>query len=69
MTLLLASVPYKIKLRGGKYRLTDRKTGRIAMRRDSQPVDGGGHDSRDKAYRQASAIMHSESQRKGKKNR
>lgn len=47
----------------GKHRVIDTDTGRIAVRRGSS-VDGGGHDTEEKAQRQADAINRNVEKRK-----
>lgn len=44
-----------IKLINGKYRVVD-DTGKLTLGRHRVPVDGKGHDSAEKAQRQANAI-------------
>lgn len=50
-------MPVKVENRGGKHRIVESNTGRLAMRKGS-PVDGGGHASRDRAMKQMRAINH-----------
>lgn len=57
-------MPVKSVKRGSKFRVVEASTGRIAKTRGGTPVDGGGHASKGKASRQASAINSSISRRK-----
>ena len=47
-------MPVRVSKRGGKFRVVEALTGRIAG--GSSPKDGGGHASQAKAKRQARAI-------------
>lgn len=49
-------MPVKAVKRGGKYRVIEADTGRIAKHKSGTPVDGGGHKTREKAERQSKAI-------------
>lgn len=45
---------FTVKPIGDKFRLIDESTGKVAVRSDSGgPIDGGGHDFKDRADRQA----------------
>jgi hypothetical protein len=49
-------MPVSIRKVRGKFRVVERATGRIAKTKLGNPVDGGGHRSRQKAGRQAGYI-------------
>jgi hypothetical protein len=51
-------MPAKIEKRGNKFRVVEDKGGRSVLVRGKTgaPVDGGGHNTRGEAIRQASAI-------------
>jgi len=58
-------MPLKVVKRGDSYRLIEATTGRIAKNKGGSAVDGGGHKSKSKAQKQASAVNAS-LHRKGK---
>lgn len=49
-------MPVTVQKRGGKYRVVEAANNNIATNARGTPVDGGGHDSREKAAKQARAI-------------
>lgn len=49
-------MPVTTKLIDGKHRVVEEATGKIVTGRYPSPVDGGGHDSQERARRQADAI-------------
>uniref|UniRef100_A0A6M3IKY0 Uncharacterized protein n=1 Tax=viral metagenome TaxID=1070528 RepID=A0A6M3IKY0_9ZZZZ len=49
-------MPVAVKKIGGKYRIVEKATGRIAKTDKGNPVDGGGHLNRIKAGTQAGRI-------------
>lgn len=48
-------MPVRVEKKGDKYRVVE-SSGRIAKTKKGNPVDGGGHLSRNKAIRQAASI-------------
>lgn len=46
----------QVKQIGGAWRLVDEETGQVAVNKNGKPLDGGGHDSQEKAQRQAGHI-------------
>ena len=48
-------MPVRVKKSGGKYRVVE-SGGAVAKTAKGKPRDGGGHDSKDAAARQARAI-------------
>lgn len=46
----------EVKKRKGKFRLVEIETGKLAKTQYGNPVDGGGHEEKAKAERQASYI-------------
>jgi hypothetical protein len=52
-------MPVKVVKRGGRYRVVEASSGKLAKGSKGKPRDGGGHSSADKAKRQVRAInMH-----------
>ena len=49
-------MPVKTIKRGGKFRIIETSTGKIAKNRGGTALDGGGHASQGKADRQSRAI-------------
>jgi hypothetical protein len=50
-------VPVCVRKRKGKYRVVECDTGRLVRPKDgAKPTDGGGHESKQKAKRQAGYI-------------
>ena len=49
-------MPVCVEKRGKKYRVVDCGNRKITMNKAGTPADGGGHDSRSAAMRQARAI-------------
>lgn len=49
-------MPVKAVKRGGRWRVVEAATGRLATNAKGTPVDGGGHASASKAKAQAAAI-------------
>lgn len=49
-------MPVKIVKRGNKFRVVEAATGRIAKTATNKARDGGGHEAKAKAQRQARAI-------------
>jgi len=49
-------MPVKALKRGPVYRIVEAATGRITRNKSGTSVDGGGHKTREKAMKQASAI-------------
>ena len=49
---------------GGLWRIVDEENGRVVVSRNGKPLDGGGHDSREKAIRQAGHINASSEKQK-----
>ena len=49
-------MPVKPEKRGGKYRVVEAGSGRVAKNSSGTAVDGGGHKTRDKALKQCRAI-------------
>lgn len=52
-------MPYKVKLRNGKYRLCD-ESGRIAKNKSGTALDGGGKRRKESVEKQVRAIMANE---------
>lgn len=52
----MIGMPVTVALRGGRYRVVESETGELAETAAGTPADGGGHDSEEKARRQARAI-------------
>lgn len=49
-------MPVVVRKQNGKYRVVEKATGEIAKNSSGTAVDGGGHNSADKAVKQAAAI-------------
>lgn len=49
-------MPVCVERKGMKWRLTECKTGKLVKNKAGTPVDGGGHDSKAHAQKQANAI-------------
>ncbi len=49
-------MPVKIAKRGGKFRVIEAATGRIAKNRAGTAIDGGGHGSKARALAQVGAV-------------
>lgn len=49
-------MPVVVRKRGKRWRLVNKRTGRIEKTPSGQPRDGGGHGSKEKAAAQARAI-------------
>lgn len=49
-------MPVRVSTRGGRKRIVEAKTGKIAVGRSGHPIDGGGHGSMADAKAQAAAI-------------
>lgn len=49
-------MPVKVVKRGGKFRVVEAATGKIAKNKAGTAVDGGGFSSKDKAVGQVGAI-------------
>jgi len=52
-------MPVKIVKRGDKYRVIEAGTGKIAKNKGGTALDGGGHESKNMASRQARAVNRS----------
>jgi len=59
-------MPYSVKKIRGKYRVVKKSTGQVALNNAGTPLDGGGHESAEKAGAQIGAIDRSEARRKKK---
>lgn len=57
-------MPVKTSKRGGKYRVVEATTGRIAKNKGGTAADGGGHSSPGKARAQVGAINTPKSKRR-----
>jgi len=51
-----SKVPNKVVQIKGKYRLIEKDTGRLVKNAEGTAVDGGGHESKEKAVKQLQAI-------------
>ena len=49
-------MPVKVTKRKDKFRVVESNTGKIAKNKSGTAVDGGGHNTRSGAQRQASAV-------------
>jgi len=59
-------MPVTVKKLGGKWRVVEEASGRIATTHKGNPVDGGGHAAIGRANRQATAINTNLAKRKQK---
>lgn len=57
-------MPVKVIKRSDKFRVVESNTGRIAKNKSGTAVDGGGHNTRSGAQKQASAVNIPKSKRK-----
>jgi len=53
-------MPYTVRKISGKYRILKEGSGKVAKNKGGSAMDGGGHDSRQKAYAQIKAVEMSE---------
>ncbi len=60
-------MPVTTAKREDKFRVVESDTGRIAKNRGGKALDGGGHGSKDKAQKQASAVNISQARQRGMK--
>jgi hypothetical protein len=60
-------MPLTTKKIKDKYRVTEVKTGKIAMNAAGTPIDGGGHSSEKSAQAQAAAVNISQARKRGEK--
>lgn len=58
-------MPVKIKPMGGKWRVVEANSGKIAKNKAGTALDGGGHSSKDAALKQVGAVNSSLERRKG----
>ena len=59
-------MPVKTAKRGGKYRVVEQATGKIAKNKDGTAADGGGHSSQQAAVRQVGAMNTPKGKRRGR---
>lgn len=59
-------MPVKTIKQGGKYRIVESGTGKIAKNKGNSAIDSGGHNSKDKAVKQVQAVNISLRKRKKK---
>lgn len=62
-------MPVTVRRRGGRYRVVEAATGRVARNRAGTAVDGGGFRSRGRAMAQARAINASLHRRRSTRSR
>ncbi len=60
-------MPYIVRQIARKWRVIEKSTGKVGTNSSGSPIDGGGHESRDKALRQAQAVNISEARSRGAK--
>lgn len=58
-------MPVKVMRKGGKFRVVESESEKVARNAAGTPVDGTGHSSRAAAQRQATAINLSEARKHG----
>lgn len=57
-------MPVTTSKRNGKFRVIESDTGRIAKNKAKKALDGGGHESKAQAKKQASAVNISQSRKR-----
>lgn len=58
-------MPVKAVKKGDRFRVVESDTGRIAKNKAGSAIDGGGHSSKGKASKQASAVNISQARKQG----